>query len=755
MCDLLADELKVARGKYDLQALADAFRRRPELNMYQSLRRLFTISNLSVDQREILKLRWQRIYTTNYDDSVELAFHENGIKSPSYNYDDPKPARVPRGAVIHLHGVIKKATEENIHQQLVLGRQSYIRQFFAKSPWYDEFLRDIRFCEAIFFVGYSLADPHVTALFVNPEQSKLRTYFVLRPPLDSLLVEHIEEYGEAHPIETKGFAQICRSLSAPPPLADLNNLRILRWIDPFKDQKTVIQPTSLEVINLVAFGAFDSQRALSTLPNGKYVIPRQKMARRAVQQVVQNRTTLLHGRLGNGKSIFLWILAFHLMALDYQCFRCSAMSPAIDREAKALVDHPKVAILFDSYDVAIDSVDRLYELLPHARFIVCVRSGVQDVRLHEIATRFPSSIARVNLNEFDAEDRSDFIDLLVPAGALKDDLENRIRSCADIREVVATIYENEFIQRRIRESLAPLRSDRSAAAVTILGLLLSWINQTGDPSLYLEALDADPHTTLAKYREVAIDIFRLDDDQIQARSPVFSDYILRRLFSVDEIFPVVEKVLIAAVQRKKERKYRAILSNIMRYSALLSLSKEAPDGANKIIGLYGRLQRDVGIQEEPLFWLQYAIAMTEADSAEIAEGFLRTAYRKAAEAGDFATYQLDTFALRLYLKLEEKAEVGRSVSRIKMILYSTKLVSGMIGDQNHRAYAVRVLEGWLPFVASRVADLTGSQKTKCLAAVDDLLHKISGLSAAVRAETGSDQVKSDLEAAKRTLLLGA
>ena len=37
----------------------------------------------------------------------------------------------------------------------------------------------------------------------------------------------------------------------------------------------------------------------------------------------------------------------------------------------------------------------------------------------------------------------------------------------------------------------------------------------------------------------------------------------------------------------------------MRFSALSDLGKEAPDGPHKIVGLYGRLQRDVGIQEEP------------------------------------------------------------------------------------------------------------------------------------------------------------
>jgi hypothetical protein len=52
LAELLADELGVPRDQYDLQTLADAYRRRPELNLFQTLRRLYTISNLDRDQRD-------------------------------------------------------------------------------------------------------------------------------------------------------------------------------------------------------------------------------------------------------------------------------------------------------------------------------------------------------------------------------------------------------------------------------------------------------------------------------------------------------------------------------------------------------------------------------------------------------------------------------------------------------------------------------------------------------------------------------
>src|SRR5262249_17391820 len=160
-----------------------------------------------------------------------------------------------------------------------------------------------------------------------------------------------------------------------------------------------------------------------------------------------------------------------------------------------------------------------------------------------------------------------------------------------------------------------------------------------------------------------------------------SEYLLQRQFSADQIFSIVERVLIAAVQRKRERKYRAILASLMRYSQLERLVRNSAASAKKIEGLYGRLQRDVGIQEEPLLWLQYSIAMTETGNAPVAEGFLQNAYRKAEASGDFATFQLDTYALRLYLLLEARSQKGEPVARFDKILSTTNLIGQMIGEQ--------------------------------------------------------------------------
>ncbi|WP_287305612.1 hypothetical protein [Mesorhizobium sp.] len=635
----------------------------------------------------------------------------------------------------------------------MLGQKSYIRQYLAKSPWYDEFIRDMTFCDACFFVGYSLADPHITALIRTPEASRSKTYFILRGEIDPLLAEHIREYGETHSIETKGFAELTRNIKTAPELSDLHALRSLKYIDPFRDQKALLKPTPIEIFDLVAIGHFNSLRCFNSLPRAEYVAPRREMVETAVSQLIAGKTLLLHSRLGNGKSIFLWLLAFQLASNGYSCFHLNEVSPNIEREIQSLGDLENVVVMMDSYDVAVGIASRISELLPKARFVVNVRTGIQEVRLHEILTGLPQPVRRLSLNELTASDRADFIELLENAGLLDRGSRDAIRNSFDVREVVTGLYKNKLIQRKIKDAFLPMYEDGSARDVLILALILSWIGQSGSVSFFFEVTGGDPYASLSKFRETAIDIFSLDGDQIQARSPVFAEYLLQNHFDADHLLSVVERVILAAVQRKSERRFRAILGSLMRFSQLMRLLNSTTEASNKIRELYGRLQRDVDLREEPLFWLQYTISMINADSTELAEKFLDTAYEKARSAGDFATYQLDTQSLRLLLLIETKAPLGQPVERIERIFSATEIVKNMISDQTHRSYAIKVVDGWLPFITRRGGDLTIQQRNRVLRQLDDLIGALSRLSEQIRAETGADLIRGQLERAKAAVLL--
>ncbi len=146
----------------------------------------------------------------------------------------------------------------------------------------------------------------------------------------------IEQFGEIHPIGISGFADLCRTLPAPPPITDLRALRGVRYLDPFRDNRAIIPPTPSEILRLVTFGDFNPQRCLTNLPAATYVVPREEVAITAVAEVKQAKTLIVHSFLGNGKTIFIPILAHQLSTEGYKSFVCSSAGPEMSREIQAL-----------------------------------------------------------------------------------------------------------------------------------------------------------------------------------------------------------------------------------------------------------------------------------------------------------------------------------------------------------------------------------------------------------------------------------
>lgn len=599
--DLLATKLGVDPELYDFKTIANAFHRRPELDLLDSFRSIFTISSVNQEIKDIIGRSWLRIYTTNYDDAAEVAAKSNGLNLQQFNYDDVKPVKTTRNSIIHLHGIIGRANEDNLLDQLVLSQKTYIRQRFDTSSWYDEFRRDIRFCQAIFFVGYSLQDTHITALIPRSPEIKAKTYFITRGMPDQLLQEDLEDYGEIHPIEISGFAAACKNFVTPTASYDPTKLKALKLIDVFKDSKSILPPTANEIFDLIAFGSFNERRCLANLPEALYIAPRQSTVSRAVAAIQNNKTVVVHSRLGNGKTIFTYSLGHTLALMGYNCFRCIEASPDIEYEFGLIKDLEKVVVVFDNYDVAIACIDRLFELAPNAKIVVNVRTGLQQVRLHEMLEKLPGPLNRIDINNISGQDHSDFIALLEGTGVVKDNLRNRIYNSPDIRDIVTVIYDNEYVRRRITRALSNAMKDKRALAAITISLIMALIGQPADVSLFMDVIEADPFLILSKYREEVSDIFDMDGDTVKAKSSTFAEYLIQHQLDIDDIIVIVERIIVVAVTKKIERRYRSILSNMMSFAQLSRMLKTFPNAGDKIRSLYDKLQRDVDVREEPLF----------------------------------------------------------------------------------------------------------------------------------------------------------
>jgi hypothetical protein len=230
----LANEIKADPDQYDLRTLADEAASMQDFSLYDFLYHIYTVKPLQNNQIVILSRTWLRIYTTNYDDAVELAHHTRYGRFESFNYDEPRPNKLHDNSIVHLHGCIRSMTHDDLLDQLALNERSYVRQHFERSLWYDEFIRDMRFCSLCFFVGYSLSDYHITSLLLQNPATTKKTFFVTQENPTTIFINRVAPYGTVLPIGVGGFADLCGSLPRPPQPKILRSLRNFRYIDPFK-----------------------------------------------------------------------------------------------------------------------------------------------------------------------------------------------------------------------------------------------------------------------------------------------------------------------------------------------------------------------------------------------------------------------------------------------------------------------------------------------------------------------------------------
>lgn len=180
---------------YDLQVLSEEFAEHDSGRLRDELYRIFRLTKLTPGQTAVLNEPWRRIYSTNYDDAVELHRSEKKLPPNAYDVSEKVPNKLPHGAIVHLHGSIRLITSENVMKSLVLGESSYVNQSVMRSRWYDQFQRDLAFASTLYIVGYSLADYHIAGLLMADPKIAERTIFIQGPAVDQTFLRRTVNYG--------------------------------------------------------------------------------------------------------------------------------------------------------------------------------------------------------------------------------------------------------------------------------------------------------------------------------------------------------------------------------------------------------------------------------------------------------------------------------------------------------------------------------------------------------------------------------
>lgn len=732
---------------YDLQVLTEEFADQNPNKLADEIYNIFRISSLNSAQSKILGEPWRRIYTTNYDDAVEAYRHKQKIDPNSYDISDPIPNKLSPGAIIHLHGSIRCVTPDNVTTNLVLSEASYVNQYVVRSPWYEQFQHDIAFASALYIVGYRLADYHIAALLMENPNLVQRTLFIQGLDRDEIFLRRTRSFGRTLFLGTEGFADALESARRPDSKIDLSRLKSFRSMNPNRNQHALTQPTASEIYDLLVYGNFNPGR-LARSQSETYAIERHERVQSAAEAVESNRALIIDGRIGNGKTIFLQLLALELAKRGWTCLLFRPGQPNVSKEIAALQGIDRLIIFVEQYLTAQDSLQGIFTALPEAKLIVEVRTSIFEVRYHELDVLVPKPFDRISLNYLTESERIAFTDLCEHAGlpSLERDQSK------DLRDILLELFENKEIQRRIEGFLMPLFNNSSARRILTITLMTAEYQGSIDAGFLRSVIGVDPFLSLKPLEHLASEIFDISADGFRVRSSVFASFLIETFINPEEVARSVVALTLAAVERRSQRKYRVLMANMMAFSSLRRILKNSSDSMNVIVGIYEQLRSHEKIISEPLFWLQYAIAMTEISKLDAAQEYIQTAYRKARALPGFKTFQIDTQAFRIALIVATQGTVGKPISNIDDIIARLERISGMLSDESHRSYAARVLEGIPAFISVRRNDMAGSEAEAVQFWINQIVVKLSALPDVFKAEVGAESIRVRL-VGSATLLL--
>lgn len=271
--------------------------------LYEILKRQMQAKSVDDNYKELLNSRWRRIYTTNFDNAIELACNSRTAHSIP---EDTKS--INKGDIIHLNGYIDSIDPVSFDETTNLTSWSYANSEFANSSLSKFFMSDLMGARHIIFVGLSLgSDLDISRILRDDRIPRERVLFVVGPDTKDYDISTMERYGE---VSTEGVGLLLDSFERLKDVVEPNSFHLpvssffsfVRGSDVHLEQK-------LDLRDQLLFGKLDLKHMIQAADE-KLVGSNQRLIGRAQAVDVADAIAkgeidklIIHGDIGTGKTL--------------------------------------------------------------------------------------------------------------------------------------------------------------------------------------------------------------------------------------------------------------------------------------------------------------------------------------------------------------------------------------------------------------------------------------------------------------------
>lgn len=676
------------------------------------LNEYLTPMDISDSQCDIVERNWRRIYTTNYDDSIEFASRKRHIRRNTVDrYHKPSDFKDKRNIIIHLNGSLSNLTATSLDSDFKLTNGSYLAEELNDNPWREIFRNDLRDCKAVFFVGFSMSgDLELAKIAFNSENLREKCFFIVRPDESKHSQFSLHKFGN---VECIGADEFARKIAALP-----KNNKIPTTTEPAGHcfvRSGNVPPadkiTDKDRRDLFIWGKFSEaimNRALTLSDHGKYFIYRNRLDEilNSIQKGLKN--VVVHSEIGNGKTLFATALAAKLNQNDYFVYILRDDNDDAFSELEKITSVPsrRVAVVVEQYHVHRRLIEKLRLLSSEAVLIATERTVYNDMNIDWFTEQANGDFQEINLNRLIDDEINQISDIFETNGFWADlsaeHTDKKITylttDCArSLRIILLGLLNTKSIRDSIINVINTLNGRSSYRDCLILILINAYLSLNMDMDMISFGLNKNLDSDKLGRDTVIKEFVDVRDGTISVRSSLLAEVLLGKIIDISVVKDILVKVFHQFDNARHEKRYSDILANLLTFRTLRQPLKGNKEKFHSVISsFYEEIRECMFCHQNPHFWLQYAIAVMDDGDYRSAEIYFDNAYSYCRRRRDYDSFQIDNHYARYLLENGAINEFDKDYMKV------FRKANAIITDRSHwkvqKYYPFKVARHYLEFV---------------------------------------------------------
>lgn len=752
-CNLPKDEFVDDLG----QASEVFVNMKSEHELIDYMRKEYTAVDVSPAQEIIASIRWQRIYTTNYDNVIELASLKNKrVLQPAVLSQRPADFKDKSNMCIHLNGRVEGLTIDKLGSEFKLTSRSYMDNEFRNSEWLGLLKSDLLTARTIVYVGYSMQyDLDIRRLVYSLPEVVNKTILIMyekEPQVSQILAR---TYGTPYPIGTNEYAKMIfeERKTYVPTATRLSVNLCFNKVEPIKTVPKLLDKDVFELFTQGCYGIEKLYFSARAPEDFIYSIRRSKLEH-VIKDIKDGQTNLLvHSDLGNGKTIFIEMLSVLLAQQGYDVFRFYRNWATLDSEIERICqNHAKTVFVFEDYSGCFDSLRAFSLYRTDQIVIVSERSYINEANYDDLS-HLLGEFENVNLNRLDSDEIAQLIRIFETYGlwsylSAKSHYEKEdfiYKTCtANLRNVVLELLKSPDILGRFKKIFDSAHQRKGFYDAVVFILLVHVMHLNIGLDDLADALDVmDLNSPKFKKDPAVQELVNFESGRIRPKSSLVSQTLILELFSTTTVIDVLINVAKHLNERRSEKVAKQMMRRLMTFTNLQQVLNQK-DASYKydLLRYYEALKVLPLCKRNPHFWLQYAIVKLSEYDYGMAKQFFEAAYSYAGSLDYFDTYQIDNHYARFVL--ENERINGSQATCMEAFRHAHSILMDSRHKLEVRYYPYRVARNYYPFYERFFGNMIDGEKKEFLACCQEILSRLEWY----QRESGTSGNRKDVVVAK-------